>query len=197
MPSIRPQRFAQPGGRRVDGAFAAASFGSLPVAHHSPAPFWGAEDADLPRSFGLREAFTIENEPLTLSWSPPKHARVGLRATRSAHSAPDPRDRPEAYLEGLASTPEPPVRATRARRRERLPSCHHSASRDPRTETYPYELCEKPQGRLHAPFRRCSARAPRHRDLRASFRLPPSAPLETLRPRLEEGERCFRPTSAI
>jgi hypothetical protein len=63
-----------------------------------------------------------------------------------------------------------PVRAGRARARERLPSYRECASRNPQTEPAPTVL---ERARFRAPFRLLSTRAPRQALLRASSGLAP------------------------
>jgi hypothetical protein len=86
-----------------------------------------------------------------------------------------------------------PVRARRAKARERLPSYREPASRNPQA-MHP-ETCWEPCTR--APFRLLSIRAPRQAVLRTSSWLAPSLfHQQVLRPPGGEDARCVQPTSA-
>jgi hypothetical protein len=126
-----------------------------------------------------------------------RHARIGFRIDPSdtlslENSTFRPRERrTEPASQGLCF--DLPVRASRAKAQERLPSYREAAS---------FYTCSPPVtrllGHLHerAPFRLLPIRAPRQAVLRTSFRLAPSRHQQALRPPGEEDARCVRPTSA-
>jgi hypothetical protein len=123
------------------------------------------------------------------------HTRVGIRTARCAlrRLAPcgawrgvDPRARGPCFAL--------PVRARRAKARERLPSYRKPASRNP--QAMHAETCRNPRAR--APFRLLPIRAPRQAVLRTSSRLAPSRftnrpcdlPVEKTR---DASNRCLPP----
>jgi hypothetical protein len=86
-----------------------------------------------------------------------------------------------------------PVRARRAKARERLLSCREPASRNP--QAVHAELLKDP--RVRAPFRLLPIRAPRQAGLRTSSWLAPSrVHQQALRPPGGEDARCVQPMSA-
>jgi hypothetical protein len=124
-----------------------------------------------------------------------RHARVGFLAARCAHQSTVLADGVldvDLPAEGLRFVP--PVRAERARARERLPSYREPSSRNPRPGLHVFLL----RGRgARVPFRLLSTRAPRQAVLRASFRLAPWCfHHEVSRPPGAQDARCVRSMSA-
>jgi hypothetical protein len=142
-------------------------------------------------------AFTEPCRPLTLLSSPsgtPESDSVLIRPMRCPSTT-----RPFGLVkEGLNLRVrglcfDLPVRASRAKAQERLPSYREAASFYTSSPPVMRLL-----GHLHerAPFRLLPIRAPRQAVLRTSFWLAPSRHQQVLRPLGEEDARCVRPTSA-
>jgi hypothetical protein len=168
-------------------------------AHRSPTPFQCRGCELLLGLLGPRGAFTKPRRPLTFSWSlegTPDQPLCRPMRCPSHPGSPLLRETgwgTEIHLRAEGPHFALPVRARRAKARERLPSYRDLASRNPQTEPAPTFLMN---ALFRAPFRLFSARAPRQAVL-SSF-LPASALMlqQALRPPGKQDARCVRPTSA-
>jgi hypothetical protein len=137
---LRSRPFAWSGRRRIDGAIRCRQLRAITSRRTTHRHLFSAEDANSSWPFGPRGAFTEPCRPLTFSWSLegtpdqplcrpmrcPPHVAIPCETTgREA----------EIHLRAEGLRVAMPVRARRARARERLPSYRDLASRNPQTES--------------------------------------------------------------
>jgi len=136
---LRSRPFAWPGRRRVDGAIRCRQLRAITFRRTAHRHLFSAEDANSSWFFGPRGAFTEPRRPLTFSWSLegtpdqplcrpmrcPSHAAISFETADGATKIHLRAEGPHVAL---------PVRARRAKARERLPSYRDLASRNPQTE---------------------------------------------------------------
>jgi hypothetical protein len=136
---LRSRPFAWPGRRRVGGAIRCRQLQPITFRRTAHRHLFSAEDANSSWSFGPRGAFTEPRRPLTFSWSLegtpdqplcrpmrcPSHAAISFEKADGAT---------EIHLRAEGPRFALPVRARRAKARERLPSYRELASRNPQAE---------------------------------------------------------------
>lgn len=145
-PHWRSRPFAWSGKEEDRRSYSLPSASGDPVpAHRSPTPFQ-CRGCELPSDLlGPRGAFTEPRRPLTFSWSLegtpdrplcrpmrcPSHAPASLALLADGEMADG---TTEIHLRAEGPRVALPVRARRAKARERLPSYRELASRNPQTE---------------------------------------------------------------
>jgi hypothetical protein len=135
---LRSRPFAWSGRRRIDGAIRCRQLRAITFRRTAHRHLFSAEDANPSWPFGPRGAFTEPRRPLTFSWSLegtpdrplcrpmrcPSHACLPCGADRAT----------KIHLRAEGPHFALPVRARRAKARERLPSYRELASRNPQAE---------------------------------------------------------------
>jgi len=136
---LRSRPFAWSGRRRIDGAIRCRQLRAITSRRTTHRHLFSAEDANPSWSFGPRGAFTEPRRPLTFSRSPegtpdqPLCCPMRCPPSRCASLARDALGA-EIHLRVEGPRVDSPVRAGRAKARERLPSYRERASRNPQAE---------------------------------------------------------------
>jgi hypothetical protein len=137
---LRSRPFAWSGRRRIDGAIRCRQLRAITFRRTARRHLFSAEDANSSRFFGPRGAFTRPRRPLTFSWSlegtpdQPLMPTDALSVTLRLQPFGCPYRATAIHLRAEGPRVAMPVRARRAKARERLPSYRDLASRNPQTE---------------------------------------------------------------